>query len=303
MSQSAGIVWLASFPRSGNTWTRYVLTRLVFGDASHAGDTITSVRPVRDTILHLPVDRYGLLKTHSAYRPLLPLRERTAGFVLIVRSPLDVMGSLFDYLLRHGADEQMEPGLTIEAARQRYQDGFLAAGGRFTDPVDTWVGLNNTWLDQLDNLPGVVIRYEAMRADGVAEMRRLVDFLGLDSTDDDIAAALAAEDLASMRRREARDMSRARQDPSFKTEWGPVSGYDRGHRFVGPGRVNAKVPMTAAQQQVFADTFGPTLRRLGYHEDGRFDPTASPPTGSALPKQPFGVTRWVPRDVMGVFLR
>src|SRR5262245_60164746 len=122
----SGIIWVASFPKSGNTWLRIVLTNLMAGGASpvdintinqgvffHSADrryfdeslgfeasdlTHDEVDAIRPDFYRQAAARAAgpvLCKVHDAFvrlsdgRPLFP-PDVTRGAVYIIRNPLDV---------------------------------------------------------------------------------------------------------------------------------------------------------------------------------------------------------------------
>ncbi len=128
------ITWLASYPKSGNTWLRVFLTNLrrnaaapasineldaadmphaanrsafdaavgyESGDLTH--DEVDSLRP--EVYLHYAVQAKELFfcKVHDAYtylpdgRPLFP-PQATAGVIYVIRNPLDLCASYTHHL-------------------------------------------------------------------------------------------------------------------------------------------------------------------------------------------------------------
>src|SRR5690348_6276843 len=119
-----GLVWLASYPKSGNTWTRHFLHSLIRpGDKSHdinamnsltTGDSaalwykpflekpveesseeeIAAARPRAVKRIAESTERLVFVKTHNALvnHHGTPMIEPavTAGAIYIVRNPLDV---------------------------------------------------------------------------------------------------------------------------------------------------------------------------------------------------------------------
>lgn len=197
------LVWLASYPKSGNTWTRAFLTAYLAGpgvpldlndlDASlHAAS-----RPLFDRVVGLPsgdltpaeIDRFRpgvyraydaegtdplFLKTHDRWRladdgrAVFPA-EATRLAVLIVRNPLSVASS---YAHHMGASiDQSIAVMADESATLAPQADRMAR--QLPQPVGSWSSHTTSWLDQ-EEVPVLVVRYEDLRADPAAGFSRIL---------------------------------------------------------------------------------------------------------------------------------
>lgn len=197
------IVWLASFPKSGNTWTRTVLEsymapqdeafdinrlgRFSKGDTNRElfdraaggafdGGTLEQWLAVRPAMLRLLVASdpgLHLVKTHSQVRslhgqPLIP-PELTEGAVYILRNPFDVAPS-FARHMSTGLDEAILR-MTDERFHLVEEHGIRSVVGRWDDHIRSWT-----------SAPGLtrrVMRYEDMIAEPEATFRTLIEFLRL----------------------------------------------------------------------------------------------------------------------------
>ena len=96
---------ITSFPKSGNTWMRFIIYDLLFNDHN---DTIENSSEINRLIpdFHMSKnnqlildgrlkDKEVFLKTHSSYDQMskLPIGK----IILIIRNPLDVFVSLYNY--------------------------------------------------------------------------------------------------------------------------------------------------------------------------------------------------------------
>jgi len=103
------VIWIASYPKSGNTWVQNVI-RVAGSDYGFPSKDLdvyklksmnqvpSTVGGVRKVVTETPVT---VLKTHASYRknglvhPELGLK--TVGFVYVVRNPLDVLLSYINF--------------------------------------------------------------------------------------------------------------------------------------------------------------------------------------------------------------
>ncbi len=185
----AGIVWIASHPKSGNTWVRIFLANLLAKRrtpiditaakqycASEANPNwyrplspkplaeltdaeIAALRPCVQAHIARTAKRFTLLKTHSflgIYRdhPLISM-EATAGAIYIVRDPRDVaISAMSNFGL--SLDE------TISAMTRPVHSGSPAEV-QIYEVSESWSNHIKSWT-QIPNPRMLVVRYEDMLA-------------------------------------------------------------------------------------------------------------------------------------------
>ena len=88
-------VWIVSYPKSGNTWTRFLIANLVSGgelvDWSNIEQRVPDIYITKDVKLR-KFARPRYLKSHEAYRPSY------RRVVFIVRDPRDVAVSYYHFV-------------------------------------------------------------------------------------------------------------------------------------------------------------------------------------------------------------
>lgn len=251
------IVWLASYPRSGNTWLRFMLYRYLYGP-------IESTAAINEKIpgLHgrgrIDPSQPGrtLVKSHFAWGLGHPLADRTRGVIHIRRHPRDVLLSGLHYHALNGANV---PPLT-------YAKAFIAFRG---DPVwnqmgfGTWETHIGTWLDG-EERPGVRrfwTTYERLKADTIGELRAMLAFL--EETTDERRLANAVADCTLENLRATEDKEKATGAASLFP--GSEAARSQGKRFINSGRTGQSLahidPGLDAQ---FDEAFAPVLARRGY---------------------------------------
>jgi hypothetical protein len=175
------IVWLASFPRSGNTFLRIVLHRMfgvptysIYDDndpvAQQVGVDLVGYRPkLPDRALMIGSDEVFFTKTHK--------RAKADEFpaIYLVRDGRDAVVSLAhqnrsrDYVPTH--DETRDFQAHLRKAIVRPFDATKPSSG-------TWGGNVLSWLTA-DRERVALIRYERLIADPVSSVYQLVEELGL----------------------------------------------------------------------------------------------------------------------------
>jgi len=213
------ITWLASYPKSGNTWTRAFLTALTgdkcevningLGRISIASavlpfefsvgmrvsdlteNEIENLRPAAHQFLADMVDSHYFLKVHDAYIhtekgvPLFP-SSATHSAVYLLRNPLDVAVSWANH-----------SNISIQEAVDQLNNknqclAFRSVGGTLGNQLRqrmfTWGQHVKSWVDakKIEVLP---VRYEDMKTDAVSAFIKIVKLAELEKTDEEIMAA------------------------------------------------------------------------------------------------------------------
>jgi hypothetical protein len=185
--------FLVSFPRSGNTWTRFLIGNLI-----RPGQPITFLnieRVIPDTSAlsksYLKgIPRPRLLKSHQYFDP------RYNKVIYIVRDPRDVVLSYYNWQRKYGEIEDQYP---LERYTGRFIAGDLAglAGwGSWGEHVLSWLATRHNSADFL------LLRYEDMLAEPLRELGKVATFLGIQATAETLAAAVARSSAENMRKME-----------------------------------------------------------------------------------------------------
>jgi aryl sulfotransferase len=274
----AGIWWLASYPKSGNTWLRAMLASLISGrpvDINEMGflGPICSNRFLLDDTLgidsaELPVDRETDLrprayevwaaeaerplycKVHDAYHstpaggPLFP-SGATLGAIYLVRDPRAVAVSFAHHMGRpvEAAIARMDdPAASFSGSSRRLTHQLRQMLLRWSDHVESWLAAP---------FPVHVLRYEDMQADPCAAFAKVAALLDLPAGPEAIAAAVEAASFSRLQaqEREAGFFERPHSAAAFFRE-GSSDGWRR-----------ALTPEQAASIVV---SHGGVMRRLGY---------------------------------------
>jgi aryl sulfotransferase len=225
----SGILWLASYPKSGNTWLRVLLTNYLRdtgepADINHllggpgagsresfdqwAGiegsaldpNVVDRLRPQVYRCLARDADETLFMKVHDAWarvdtgEPMFPA-DVTLGVVYIIRNPLDLAGSCAHHW-----------GTSIEAAVERMCGGSAARlpalPGQLRQRVGSWSHHVRSWLDNSAG-PVHVVRYEDLSVDPRRVFGGVVTFCGLDYDEDRVKNAVAFSSFAELQRQEA----------------------------------------------------------------------------------------------------
>lgn len=277
----AKIVWIASYPRSGNTWMRFLLANLLYGQVQSSVALNKLIPDIHRAIAggQLHGNRKLLMKTHWRFDPGLPLREDTIGVIYMVRHPIDVLASNLEYYLMRSREFTM---LGSDEARRdatrRWIDDYVAHGGsrRGRDlGFGSWTENVLGWAEGPLPYPRLVLRYEDLKAAPARGMTDVARYLGVNAGEAQIADAVARSSFEAMRALEEQEIER-RQPGIFFNE-GLEAGVQRGARFVRRGEVGGQEAiLTPAQRAAAMERFATVMARFGY--ENRVD-QAAPATG------------------------
>jgi hypothetical protein len=230
-------VVLASYPRSGSTWLRFMVLEMLTGenaDFDLVNKAIPYIGRHRDASPLLP--RGGrLIKTHELYRAGHP------RVIYLVRDARGVLPSLYRQQRRAGYPKD------LEAFAQEFVDGTVGPFGSWVDHVNFWLGPELSTRDDL-----LLVRFEDLREDPATVLREVLSFLGVGVEEPRLASAIRNNDLSAMKKKE-REASRAailnrRQDLPFVRSGSPDGGRELDAKYITLVELSA----------------GHVLQRLGY---------------------------------------
>jgi hypothetical protein len=266
----AKIVWLASYPKSGNTWLRFMLANLIYGKPVTSSTEVKALVPdIHDGVpgLQLFGNRTTIIKTHWAFNTTLPLREDVVGVIHLVRNPIDVMESNQNYAMtRSGELYRKVPDDKLQEMAAGFVDAFIRHGGhkRFKEfGIGSWDEHTLSWTSKINVLPRCGIRYEDLVADPAAQLKRACAFLKLRKTEAEIAAAVAAASRNAMRKIEEREIAARAEGIFFQNQ--NAAAYEAGHRFVARStNGESRYGISEEQRAKALRRFAPLMKSLGY---------------------------------------
>jgi Sulfotransferase domain len=159
-------VYLVSYPRSGNTWTRFLLGNLLHPDDpatfTNIEERVAEIYFNPDHVLRgLPRPR--LLKSHEAFHPNYP------RVICIVRDPRDVAVSFYHHNVKARNIPDTYP--MDEFIPRFMRAEFDPWWGSWADNVTSWTKMRagrETFL---------LVRYEDMKDDSQRELLKIATFL------------------------------------------------------------------------------------------------------------------------------
>jgi alcohol sulfotransferase len=234
MAQAAATAdaFLASYPKSGRTWFRFILSHYFAHVTARPTDqpdgtidlfSMFGIVPNfdLDPARGVPAFRYKarrprlplVLVTHHHYKRTLFLGRPV---IFMVRDPRDVMVSAFFHATRH---------------KHRFSgtvDAFITDQGQ---GLPALVNYLNGWAEGLQSRKSAVLSYEELTRDTVGASARIIEFLGYTPADEALRMAVAAAGFGAMRELEvqgglpAHDYDRADIE-SLRMRRGKVGGFE-----------------------------------------------------------------------------
>lgn len=279
----SGFTWIASYPKSGNTWFRALMTaydanledidinrlgarhgaaenlfeRFMACDGSLLTEEETFIAR-RAIYIHLAATDTAIVprKVHDANLPLaggelLFPAEATAAVIHIVRHPFDVAVSYAYHLglapdFDACIDNMCNPDFRVAGT----------ASSQFPQVQSDWSRHTLSWLD----MPGVrriTLRYEDMLADTGTWFARALRVMlpGVEPDPARLRRAVEATRFDKLKAQEASGSFRERPEKSESFFRSGKAGGWRDH-------------LTPAQCARLAEALAPAMQRLGYHADG-----------------------------------
>ena len=228
------IIWLASYPKSGNTWFRVFLTNLlheadnpvnindlaeasisssrkVFDDytgLSSSDLTFEEIDKLRPDVYRMQSEESSELlfkKAHDKFywvdknQPLFP-PEITKGAIYFIRNPLDVLVS-FAY---HSAKPINKMISSINDSNYAFCDKNDKLQNQLRQILGSWSDHVHSWINQ-DLMPIHILRYEDMVNNTFNTFKQAVKFIGLKKSDKQIKTALAKSSFSVLSEQEKKD--------------------------------------------------------------------------------------------------
>lgn len=267
-------IFLVSYPKSGNTWTRFLLGSLMNPDERITFANLERKVPdiyakSRRALKKLPAPR--VIKSHECFDP------RYRRVIYIVRDPRDVALSAYHYD-RKG--KNIPDGYSIDTyvstrfmktdeyfgtwgehagswlvnsqnvfQISRLKNEFLGTVGSWGENVMSWLGARGHDREFL------IVRYEDLLEDTQREMSRIAQFLDLQASPARIAKAVELSSAENMRKLE--------QEQS--NEWVTTKDSRKDIPFVRSaksGQWAEGLPLASVEEIEAA--WGPVMRLLGY---------------------------------------
>ena len=286
MERKGKIIWLASYPKSGNTWLRIFLNNLLADqdepvdiNALHQTGHIASSRKLFDESVGVDsadltreeIDYYlpsvhklysdrlqenQIIKTHDAVtknregRWLIP-PEATYRAIYLIRNPLDVCVSFAHHTGHTDFDKMIarmsDSEMMLASSHKKLQSQLHQYTGSWSDHVHSWT--HSPLSEKV-----LVIRYEDLQSNPEVTFTRIVRFVGLQHDREAVRAAI--------RKSQIKELQRMEEEKGFRER------LPNAERFFRKGVIGSwKEELSSKQANRIIDDHRDIMIEYGYMDD------------------------------------
>jgi hypothetical protein len=248
--------FLVSYPKSGNTWVRFLLANLLYPDETVGFANINRLLPApgvssKRFLRKLPRPR--ILKSHE------PFDVRFRKVIYLVRDPRDVAVSEYHFDLKK---RYIDPGFSLEEFVKRFIAGETSSYGSWWEHTASWIAARH------GKSAFLLVRYEDLLADSIGETGKIAEFLGIQARLEHLQAAVERSSAERMRKLERQQADQWTGTKNTRKEIPFV-------RAATSGGWKETLPLQSAEEIEVA--WAPLLNFLGYELQSRqLNSTAMP---------------------------
>jgi len=208
MSVKKNIIWLASYPKSGNTWCRLFIASYLKKFTNNLDinniqiGTIFSSKTIIENYAGIDISEFKTneinnlrkyafanwaqsydedvyVKTHDAYildssnKNMFPIEE-TKCAIYFIRNPLDVCVSFSNHMncsYEKAVKKMCDNNFSISASKKKYNS-------QVEQKLLSWQLHVKSWTEQTD-MPVLVVKYEDMLINPEKEFKKILKFVGI----------------------------------------------------------------------------------------------------------------------------
>jgi hypothetical protein len=181
-------IFLVSYPKSGNTWTRFLIANLVYPEKNPDFSNINELLPDVQGMSKRDLQRAArprILKSHEYFDPRYP------KVVYVVRDPRDVALSeyYFDIKRRVIAEDYPLAEFVSRFVRGQVNHAY----GTWGENVATW------FYTRRGDARFLLVKYEDLQARAMEEMGKIASYLGVAADRERLAFAIERSSAERMR--------------------------------------------------------------------------------------------------------
>jgi hypothetical protein len=239
--------FVVSYPRSGSTWTRFLVANLVWPGETVNFATLDRLVPATAAVPSRALKRIPrprIIKCHNYFD------HRYQKVIYIVRDPRDVVLSEYRYVLK---DRGIPDGYPMERFVERFIKGEVNEYSSWKESVGTWLAARG------DSDRFLLLRYEDMVEQTARELGKIARFLEIKAGPESLARAVERSSADHMRSLEKHQGDR----------WVVTKGKRKDVPFVGEAKAGAwRSSLSKSCVAQIESAWGPLMARLGYEVSG-----------------------------------
>lgn len=185
--------FLVSYPKSGNTWVRFLLANLIHPNEKVGFSNINRLLPAPGVLSKRflkTLPRPRILKSHE------PFDVRFKKVIYLVRDPRDVAVSEYHFDVKK---RYIAADMTLEQFIRPFLAGETSSYGSWWEHAASWIG------PRFGNPAFLLVRYEDLLTDPIGETGKIAEFLGIVADEERLRAAVERSSADKMRKLEKQD--------------------------------------------------------------------------------------------------
>ena len=253
-------VFITSYPKSGNTWVRFLAAHILWPDGStdfaNIDQRIPSIYAHSDRAL-TSFRRPRILKSHEYFDPRYPKT------IYIVRDFRSVVVSYYYHFLRRGEMGYLQrtypdydiPNVLDSLSKTDFTrlvlKGWVDAYGTWQEHVLSWVRVRQNQPDRF-----YLLRYEDLQVDGLNTLRKMAHFLGCSLSEERLSRVLELSNFTNLQKLEQQTGQ----------NWvGRQKAKEKDMPFIRSGRIDEWEEFFDQESlDAIMENFGPTMAEFGY---------------------------------------
>jgi hypothetical protein len=201
--------FVISYPKSGNTWMRFLLANLLCDeeiDFVNIEDKVIDIYKRNNKEIEENKEHLNIFKSHSYFRPKFSNNK----VVYIVRDPRDVVISYYNHYKKNKRRE-----ISFNDYLDLFINSNIDVFGNWGENVGSWIGAKNNSEDFL------LIKYEDMLKDTFKELKKVCNFFNINASDENIKKAVEKSKFNNLKNMEERveDKAEATKKTSKKVKF------------------------------------------------------------------------------------
>lgn len=236
-------IFITSFPKSGNTWVRFIIGKLLYDEEItflNIEKKVPDIYQSTDSFL-LNLDRPRYLKSHEYFDP------RYKTIIYIVRDPRDIAVSMFYFFKKLGVlreNDQINDEFIVS-----FINGDFNTFGSWSENVSSWLGTVQYKRRFL------LLKYEDLLNDIMTEVNKICSFLKINVNESAIKRAVEDASSDKMKKMEVKQQH----------FWKPIKNSDYSIPFVRSCKYGQwKHELSLEHSKMIKDAFGRVMTQLDY---------------------------------------
>ena len=239
--------YVVSYPKSGATWFRFLIYAIFHQKLEKSGDVgyFYPEYPKDENIWErLEDDKPLFIKSHSSYEKSLDIVDKVDQVIHLVRNPLNIMGSKYDFYKLEGQEYIWFKGgkakIYTDLAEAKFYETFMREADWPPEKLDDehahggWNYMCKSWEKAPIKNPLIIVKYEDLIDDPVNTLKTLLQKLDMEFSEEEIKNAVELSSFENIQKLEEKEL--VNETPGlFYTEQRKKNFLEKNERFVKSG--------------------------------------------------------------------